>query len=63
VSIYIAKFSQYEIEDDVLDNLYEYQFANTLFWTLTESHAAEMAAKRTAMENATKNAGKLKYLC
>ncbi|KAI9593245.1 ATP synthase F1, gamma subunit [Syncephalis fuscata] len=52
-----AKFSQYEIEDDVLDNLYEYQFANTLFWTLTEGHAAEMAAKRTAMENATKNAG------
>ncbi|RKP10181.1 ATP synthase F1, gamma subunit [Thamnocephalis sphaerospora] len=51
-----AKFSQYEIEDDVLDNLYEYQFANTLFWALTEGHAAEMAAKRTAMENATKNA-------
>ncbi|KAI8051957.1 ATP synthase F1, gamma subunit [Syncephalis plumigaleata] len=54
-----GNFSQYEIEDDVLDNLYEYQFANTLYWTLTEGHAAEMAAKRTAMENATKNAGEM----
>jgi F-type H+-transporting ATPase subunit gamma len=52
-----GNFSTYEIEDDVLENLQEFAFANSIYWGLVEGHAAEMAAKRTAMENATKNAG------
>lgn len=43
-------------------NYGDFLFASQLFWTLSEGHAAEMAAKRTAMENATKNAGKWSIL-
>ncbi|KAI9478759.1 MAG: ATP synthase F1, gamma subunit [Benjaminiella poitrasii] len=52
-------FAVYEIEDDVLANLQEFAFANTLHWAMVEGHAAEMCAKRAAMENATKNAGEM----
>ncbi|KAG0167150.1 atp3 gamma subunit of the F1 sector of mitochondrial F1F0 ATP synthase [Apophysomyces sp. BC1015] len=52
-------FAAYEIEDDVLANLQEFNFANSVYWALTEGHAAEMCAKRAAMENATKNAGEM----
>ncbi|KAI9315069.1 ATPase, F1 complex, gamma subunit domain-containing protein [Dichotomocladium elegans] len=50
-------FAVYEIEDDVLANLQEFTFANSIFWALVEGHASEMCAKRAAMENATNNAG------
>ncbi|KAJ1963210.1 atp3 gamma subunit of the F1 sector of mitochondrial F1F0 ATP synthase [Dipsacomyces acuminosporus] len=50
-------FKAYEYQDEILENLNEFLFANSLHWALVEGHAAEMAAKRTAMENATKNAG------
>ncbi|KAI8323996.1 ATP synthase F1, gamma subunit [Martensiomyces pterosporus] len=50
-------FTAYEYQDEILENLNEFLFANSLHWALVEGHAAEMAAKRTAMENATKNAG------
>ncbi|KAJ2797937.1 atp3 gamma subunit of the F1 sector of mitochondrial F1F0 ATP synthase [Coemansia furcata] len=50
-------FNAYEYQEDILENLNEFLFANNLYWALVEGHAAEMAAKRTAMENATKNAG------
>ncbi|KAJ1666705.1 atp3 gamma subunit of the F1 sector of mitochondrial F1F0 ATP synthase [Coemansia sp. RSA 1836] len=50
-------FNAYEYQEDILENLNEFLFANNLHWALVEGHAAEMAAKRTAMENATKNAG------
>jgi len=52
-------FAVYEIEDDVLANLQEFSFANSLYWAMVEGHAAEICAKRTAMENATKNAGEM----
>jgi F-type H+-transporting ATPase subunit gamma len=59
-------FAAYEISDDVLDNLQEFSFANNVYWARVEGHAAEMAAKRAAMENATKNAeemiGKLRRI-
>ncbi|CAG8516192.1 16450_t:CDS:2 [Funneliformis caledonium] len=45
--------------DDVLENLQEFAFANSIYWGLVEGHAAEMASKRSAMENATKNAGEM----
>ncbi|KAI3654863.1 hypothetical protein MP228_000243 [Amoeboaphelidium protococcarum] len=53
------KLSQFEIEDDVLKNYAEFSMANALFQALAEGHASEMAARRTAMENATKNAGEI----
>ncbi|CAG8459467.1 7530_t:CDS:2 [Scutellospora calospora] len=54
-----GNFDAYEIEDDVLENLQEFAFANSIYWGLAEGHASEMASKRTAMENATKNAGEM----
>lgn len=52
-------FAVYEIEDDVLANLQEFSFANSLYWAMVEGHAAEMCSKRAAMENATSNAGEM----
>jgi F-type H+-transporting ATPase subunit gamma len=52
-------FAAYEIDDDVLENYHEFLFANNIYWGLVEGHASEMSAKRTAMENATKNAGEM----
>ncbi|KAI7870599.1 ATP synthase F1, gamma subunit [Spinellus fusiger] len=52
-------FAVYEIEDDVLAHLQEFNFANSIYWAMVEGHAAEMSAKRAAMENATKNAGEM----
>ncbi|CAG8766765.1 16771_t:CDS:2 [Racocetra persica] len=54
-----GKFDAYEIEDDVLENLQEFALANSIYWGLAEGHASEMASKRSAMENATKNAGEM----
>lgn len=49
----------FEIDDDTFENYVEFLQANQIFWALVEGHASEMAAKRTAMENATKNAGEI----
>ncbi|CAG8502664.1 5800_t:CDS:2 [Diversispora eburnea] len=54
-----GNFDSYEIEDDVLENLQEFAFSNSIYWGLVEGHASEMASKRSAMENATKNAGEM----
>ncbi|KAJ3009284.1 atp3 gamma subunit of the F1 sector of mitochondrial F1F0 ATP synthase [Thoreauomyces humboldtii] len=53
------KLAAYEVEDPVLKNFEEFTFANTIYWGIAESNASEQAAKRTAMENATKNAGEM----
>jgi F-type H+-transporting ATPase subunit gamma len=47
----------YEIDEKVLATYAEFSFANNLFWAIAEGNAAELASRRTAMENATKNAG------
>ncbi|KAF9901813.1 atp3 gamma subunit of the F1 sector of mitochondrial F1F0 ATP synthase [Linnemannia zychae] len=52
-------FAAYEMDDEVLENYNEFLFANNIYWALVEGHASEMSAKRTAMENATKNAGEM----
>ncbi|KAI9242298.1 MAG: ATP synthase subunit gamma [Podila humilis] len=52
-------FAAYELDDDVLQNYSDFLLANNIYWGLVEGHASEMSAKRTAMENATKNAGDL----
>ncbi|KAI9011248.1 ATPase, F1 complex, gamma subunit domain-containing protein [Gaertneriomyces semiglobifer] len=53
------KLAAYEVEEEVMKNFEEFTFANTLYWAIAEGKASEMAAKRTAMENATKNAGEM----
>jgi len=52
-----TNFAAYEIDDEVLANMREYSLANSLFWALAEGHACEQAARRNAMDNASKNAG------
>ncbi|KAJ3413740.1 atp3 gamma subunit of the F1 sector of mitochondrial F1F0 ATP synthase [Chytridiales sp. JEL 0842] len=53
------KLSQYEVDDHILKNFQEFTFANSLHWAISEGYASEMAAKRAAMENATKNADEM----
>lgn len=50
------KFTQYELEDDVIGNLSDFTLANYILWGLAEGHAAEISARRSAMDNASKNA-------
>ena len=50
-------FAKYEGEEEVVAHYAEFCLANSLYAAITEGNASEMAAKRTAMENATKNAG------
>ncbi|KAJ7434917.1 ATPase, F1 complex, gamma subunit domain-containing protein [Mycena galericulata] len=52
-----AGFSKYEMEDDFTRDLSEFSLANAVFAALVESHACEQNARRTAMDNASKNAG------
>jgi len=52
-----SKISVYEIEDNVLQNFQEFQAANTVYHAMAEGHASEVAAKMSAMDNATRNAG------
>ncbi|KAF9287287.1 atp3 gamma subunit of the F1 sector of mitochondrial F1F0 ATP synthase [Mortierella alpina] len=52
-------FAAYELDEEVLSNYNEFLLANNIYWALVEGHASEMSAKRTAMENATKNAGEM----
>lgn len=53
------KLGIYEYEDEIMENFAEFAFATQVYWSLAEGHAAEMAARRTAMENAAKNAGEI----
>lgn len=48
--------NSYEYEDATLKNYQDYVRVTRLYWALVEGHAAEMSSKRTAMENASKNA-------
>ncbi|PJF17918.1 ATP synthase subunit gamma [Paramicrosporidium saccamoebae] len=50
------KLAAYEYEPETVNNLAEYLYVSRLYWALVEGHASEMSSKRTAMENATKNA-------
>jgi F-type H+-transporting ATPase subunit gamma len=50
------KFSTFELEDEVVGDLAEFSFANSLLQSLAEGHAAEIAARRNAMDSASKNA-------
>lgn len=49
----------YEVSEAQLSNYFEFLRAVGIFSALVEGHAAEMAAKRTSMESAAKNAGEI----
>ncbi|ODO00587.1 ATP synthase F1, gamma subunit [Cryptococcus wingfieldii CBS 7118] len=51
-----AGFQAYEMEEDVSKDLAEFALANAIYTALVEGHAAEISARRTAMENASNNA-------
>ncbi|KAL3899648.1 MAG: hypothetical protein SGCHY_001891 [Lobulomycetales sp.] len=51
--------ASYEVDEKVLENYAEFAFANSLFWAIAEGSASELSARRTAMENATKNADEM----
>ncbi|CAN6674412.1 ATP synthase subunit gamma, mitochondrial [Trichomonascus vanleenenianus] len=53
------KFGTFEIEDEVIGNLSEFSLANYILWGLSEGHAAEISARRNAMDNASKNANEM----
>lgn len=48
-----AGFQAYEMEEDVSKDLAEFALANAIYTALVEGHAAEISARRTAMENAS----------
>lgn len=50
-----SKLAAYEYEDSVLEAYSQFLFTSQVFRALVEGHAAEMSAKRMAMENASKN--------
>ena len=53
------KLAAYEFEDEALENYADFLLVSRLTWALVEGYASEMSAKRTAMENASKNAGEI----
>lgn len=51
-----AGFNSYEVEDDgLIGDLTSFSLANAIFTALVEGHAAEISARRNAMDNASKN--------
>lgn len=52
-------FSKFEIDTDakVSTDLFEYTLANKILTAMAEGYAAEISARRNAMDNASKNAG------
>jgi len=46
-------------EKDIINNFYSYYIASILFSAAVESGAVELAARRSAMDSASKNAGEL----
>jgi len=52
------KIAAYEIEEDTYAaDLADFALANSIYAALVEGHAAEISARRNAMDNASKNAG------
>lgn len=43
------------MSEELLSNYREFALASLVFWALAEGQASEMASRRMAMENATKN--------
>jgi len=53
-------FAAYELEDDgLVKDLTSFGLANAIYTALAEGYAAEVSARRNAMDNATKNADEM----
>jgi F0F1-type ATP synthase gamma subunit len=53
-------FAAYEVDDDLtVKDLADFALANAIYVALVEGHAAEISARRNAMDNASKNAGEM----
>jgi len=48
-----------DVDEDVLQNFYEFSLANLVFFGMKESACSEQSARMSAMDNATKNAGEM----
>lgn len=49
-----AKFLSYEVDgDELVKDLASFALANAIFHCLVEGHAAEISARRNAMDNAS----------
>jgi len=46
-----------DVDEDVLQNFYEFSLANLVFYGMKESACSEQSARMSAMDSATKNAG------
>lgn len=57
--IMLENLKLYEYSEEQFDNLCEYMIASSVFGAMIEGHASEMAARRSSMDNATKNAGEI----
>ncbi|XP_012267641.1 ATP synthase subunit gamma, mitochondrial-like [Athalia rosae] len=54
------KFLLYdEIEEEILESYLEFSYVVLIYWMMKESACSELAARIVAMDNATKNAGKM----
>ncbi len=53
------KYEMDDLNNEVLSDLYEYYVACSLFAALTEQSTAELGARMSAMDTATKNAGEM----
>jgi F-type H+-transporting ATPase subunit gamma len=54
-----ANIAAFEIDEEQIPNLREFALANSIYWALAEGYACEIAARRNAMDNASKNAGEM----
>jgi len=55
----LDKFEMDDLNQETLGDLYEYNIATSLFAALTEQATAEIGARMSAMDTATKNAGEM----
>lgn len=53
------KLTAYECEESTIESFSQFLFASQIYRALVEGHAAEMSAKRMAMENASKNSDEI----
>ena len=60
IVVLLETMLQYDdVDEDVLRNYHEFSLANLLYFALKESACSEQSSRMSAMDNATKNAGKI----
>lgn len=54
----LGKFD-FALDENVLNDLFQYSFTNQILTAMAKGYAAEISARRNAMDNASKNAGEM----